>query len=1041
MKRFLMFTLQKRGLMVVLLIAVLAGGLAAFRALNIEAYPDPVPPQVEIVTQSTGISAEEIERYYTIPIEIQLAGIPHVSSIHSTSLFGLSDIHVQFTYDFTFGEAQTRVVDQLSQLSPLPHGAAPQISPESPIGEIYRYRLMGPPGYSVNDLKTLQDWVLERRFKAVPGVVDVAGWGGKTKAYAVDVDQNKMNAAGVSLAQVLNAIGNSDVNVGGQTIDIGQQSAIIRGLGLVSSLSQLRDTVIVTNNGVPVMLKDIASVTASHVPRLGIAGQDNDDDIVQGVVLMGRGEKTLPTLRGVEAEVNKINSSGILPPGVYLKKIYDRTDLINVTTDTVLHNLIFGVVLIFFVQWIFLGDLRSAIIVSLTIPFAFSFACIILAIRGESANLLSIGAVDFGVVVDSTVIMVENIFRHMVKARERNRGRALSSTQSISVVYGAALEMTKSIFFAAAIIVATFLPLFTLSGVEGHIFGPMAKTYAYAIAGGLLATFTISPALSSILLARGALSEGDTLLVRWLHWLYRPSLRFVLANRTAALGLTATAIIVAVIAGKSLGFEFLPHLEEGNFWIRATMPTSVSLEAGTRDVRRMRLIMKSYPEIQTVISQHGRPDDGTDTGGFFNTEFYVPLKPFDDWPKGMDKVKLTAEINKALTDRFPGVGFNFSQNIEDNVEEAASGVKGENSVKVFGNDLTTDQKVAHEVETAMSGVRGIKDLQVFDTLGQPTVNIDVDRYKAARYGLQSGDVNNVVETAIGGQPASTNFYDPGSDRNFPIIVRYAPQFRETLDAIKHITVSAANPNGNGFIPVPLTDLAAVKLTSGASQIYRENQERYVPVKFSVRGRDLGGAVLEAQQRVGDQVRLPAGVRLEWVGELSDLNDAIGRLSVVVPASLLLVAVLLYANFGSFRETLLVASVLPLALIGGILALFFTGTPLSVSAAIGFIALFGISIMEGIIVMSSFNHHMAAGLERVEAINRTCEERLRPVFMTCIAACVGLLPAAISNGIGAQVQKPLAIVVVGGSLLAPFLVLLVLPVLIEMFAPAKLRDES
>jgi cobalt-zinc-cadmium resistance protein CzcA len=511
-------------------------------------------------------------------------------------------------------------------------------------------------------------------------------------------------------------------------------------------------------------------------------------------------------------------------------------------------------------------------------------------------------------------------------------------------------------------------------------------------------------------------------------------LQAALSNPILTLVGTVVLLAVAYFAGRQLGTEFLPHLEEGNFWIRATMPQSISLEAGTADVRAMRKLMLSHPEVVTVISQHGRPDDGTDTGGFYNTEFFVPLKPFDTWPKGVDKASLTATMSDELTKRFPGVDFNFSQNIEDNVEEAASGVKGENSVKVYGGELKTLDKTADDVLNAMSDVKGIEDLAVFHAVRQPTIDIVVDRKKAARYGLMPGDVNLVVQTAIGGQAAANNLYEEGSDRNFPIIVRLAPQFRSGIEAIRKITVNAPNPSGSGTIPVPLDDVADVHFVTGASQIYRQSQERYVPVKYSVRGRDLGGAVLEAQARVAQKVRLPSGARLEWVGELAELNDALSRLEVAVPVSLLLVIILLYFNFGSMREALLAASVLPLALIGGILALYLTHTPVSVSATIGFIALFGISIMNGIIVVASYNGYLANHMARLPAIRKACEQQLRPVLMTCIAACVGLLPAALSNGIGSQVQKPLALVVVGGSLVAPFLILLVLPVLIRVIAP-------
>jgi cobalt-zinc-cadmium resistance protein CzcA len=1027
------FALRHRALMIVFLVAIFAAGIMGFLGLNIEAYPDPVPPLVQVITQSSGQSAEEMERYVTIPIEIQMAGIPHVTSVRTTSLFGLSEVNIQFTYDFSYDEAEQRVINRLSELGNLPNGAQPQISPESPIGEIYRYRVVGPPGYSVTDLKTLQDWILQRRFKALPGVIDVTGWGGKTKTFDVDIDQSKLVAHGLTLPQVINSLNNSNLNVGGQTINFGPQAAIVRGVGLIHNVDQLRSTMLTAANGTPVLLSDVATIKIGNLPRLGIAGQDYDNDIVQGIVLMHRGEKSTPTIKAVEAEVAKINADGILPPGVHVEKIYDRSDLIAVTTHTVLHNMIEGMVLIFVIQWLFLGNLRSAIIVATTIPFALFFAVIIMILRGESANLLSVGAIDFGLVVDATVIMVENIYRHLAEASHRSAHsdphRGLLS--KVAVIREAALEVNKSIFFSAAIIIASFLPLFTLVGVEGHIFGPMAKTYAYAIGGGLLATFTVTPALSALLLPN-TVSERDTFLLRAIRRVYQPALEFALANRVLTLGGAGLMFAVTILAAGGLGLEFLPHLEEGNFWIRASFPQSVSLEASDDAVNQMRAVMLRYPEVRTVVSQHGRPDDGTDSTGFFNAEFFVPLKPFDTWPRGMDKAKLTKELNDALTNKFPGVDFNFSQNIEDNVEEAASGVKGENSVKLYGGDLDQLQSTANKIKDVMSTVPGVTDLQVFNSLGQPTVRIDVDRAKAARYGLAPGDINNTVAAAIGGQQAGA-LYEEGSDRDFAIMVRLSPSYRQSLDAIRRIPIGAPNPNGSGVIQVPLSDVADVKFTSGASFIYREQQQRYIPIKFSVRGRDLGGAVLDAQKQVARKVVLPGGYRLEWVGELGQLQSALSRLEVMIPISLLLIGLLLFINFSLLSDTLLAASVMPMAAIGGILTLFITHTPLSISAVIGFIGLFGISVMNGIIVVSSFNQNIQAGLARIDAIRRSCETQLRPVMITCIAACVGLLPAAVSTGIGSQVQRPLALVVVGGILLAPVLILIVLPVLLDLFS--------
>jgi cobalt-zinc-cadmium resistance protein CzcA len=1031
------FALKQRALIVALFLLIVGAGLVSFTRLNIEAYPDPVPPLVEIITQASGQAAEEIERYFTIPIEIQMEAIPNVTSIRSISLFGLSDVRISFGYNFTYDEAQQRVINRLSQLSPLPNSVVPQISPSSPTGEIYRYRVVGPPGYSVTDLKTIQDWILQRRFKAIPGVIDVSGWAGKSKTYEVTVDLDKLVEYGLTLPQTLQVINNSNVNVGGQTINFGPQAAIVRGVGLIHTLDDLRDTMLTSVSGAPVYVKDVATVKIGNQPRLGIVGQDNDDDIVQGIVLMRRGEQSLPTIRRVEAEVEKINSTGVMPPGVQLVKIYDRRDLINTTTNTVLHNMIFGIVLIFLVQWLFLGSLRSAIVVAATIPFALLFAISILVLLGESANLLSVGAIDFGLVVDATVIMVENIFRHLSEGEAVQDyapvgiARAAGLTGRLRTILRAAAEVNLAIFFAAAIIIAGFVPLFTLSGVEGHIFGPMAKTYAYAIVGGLIATFTVSPVLASLLLPNRT-SETEPLFVACLRRVYRPVLHFAIGNRILVLGGMGLIVGLAILAVRSLGLEFLPHLEEGNLWIRATLPPTISLEEAEPYVSRIRHVIGDFPEAVTVISQLGRPDDGTDTTGFFNAEFSVPLKPFDTWPSGVDKERLTEQMNAALIAQFPGVDFNFSQYIEDNVEEAASGIKGENAIKLFGNDLGAIQQTAYEIKDVLRTVPGIADLSVFESVGQPTIDIDIDRLRAARYGLAPGDINTTIQAAIGGTAAG-NVYEYGSDRNFPIIVRLAPKYRQSLDAIRHITVGAQSPSGSGVVPIPLADLADIKLVSGPSFIYRENQQRFIPIKFSVRGRDLGGAVLEAQQKIGKLIKLPPGSRLEWAGEFGQLEQALGRLDIVVPLSIVLIYLLLFLNFGSLVDMVLAASVMPIALIGGIFALLVTRTPFSVSAAIGFVALFGIAAMDGVIVIAYYNRLIDAGVERAAALLRTCDVQMRPVVMTCVVACVGLLPAAVSSGIGSQVQKPLALVVVGGILLAPVLILIMLPVLIALFS--------
>jgi cobalt-zinc-cadmium resistance protein CzcA len=1030
--------------MVVLFVMMLAGGIMAFRELNIEAYPDPTPPMVDVITQSPGLSAEEIERYITIPIETQTSGLRNLTSIRTISLYGLSDVKLQFSFDLTYEQALQLVLNRLSQVPPLPNNAQPQISPVSPIGEIFRYRLVGPAGYSVLDLKTLQDWVLQRRFRAVPGVVDVIGWGGKTKTFELEVDFNKLIAYGLTLPQLLQALNNSNINVGGNTVNIGTQAAVVRGVGLIRSVEDLRNTMLTQSNGNPVLVSDVATVTVGQKPRLGIAGNDADDDIVQGIVLMRRGEQSMPTIKRVEREVERINNANILPPGVRIERIYDRKDLIDITTKTVLHNMAFGIALIFLLQWMFLGNLRSALIVAATIPFALFFAVGILVLRGESANLLSVGAIDFGLIVDATVIMVESIYRRLGQATApvgTSGAAAGLTTGKLSAIYYAASDVNRSIFFAAGIIIAGFLPLFTLSGVEGHIFGPMAKTYAYALAGGLLATFTVTPAISAILLP-DHVRETETWVVRVLHRLYTPALHFAVANRVLAIAGVVVLLVLAGVAVRSLGLEFLPKLEEGNLWVRATMPSTISLEEGNGYVNRMREVIRSFPEVESVVSQHGRPDDGTDAAGLFNAEFFAPLKPASQWRKEFgDKDDLTAEILKKLEADFPGVEFNFSQYLQDNVAEAVSGVKGENSIKLFGNDLQSLTDTANKIKSVLATVQGVTDLAVFTSLGQPTVQIDVDRARAARYGLAPGDINATLHTAIGGESAG-DLYEPGSDRHFPIVVRLAPQFRQDPAAIQNLRIGVQGPNG--ITQIPLSDVANVKLVTGASYIYREGQERYLPIKFSVRDRDLGSAIQEAQRKVAEQVTLPAGSRLEWVGEFGNLQDAIARLKIVVPLSLALIALLLWVNFGSVPDTLLAMSVIPMAVVGGIFALVLLAIPFSVSAAIGFIALFGISVMDGIIILSQFNALIDAGVDRTAAILRTGELQMRPVLMTCVIAGVGLLPAALSSGIGSQVQKPLAVVVVGGMMLAPIIILITLPVLILMISrrtPAVAAEEA
>ncbi len=1028
MRQIVAISLQQRALAILLFIAFVAVGAYSFLNLNIEAYPDPVPPQVVIITQNPGQSAEEIERYVSIPVELAMAGLPNLNSIRSTSLFGLSDVRVQFTFAYNYEQALQQVLNRLAVLRDLPDGANPTISPLSPIGEIMRYRLVGPPGFSPDDLKVLQEWVLERRFKRVPGVVDVTSFGGRSKSYAVTIDLPRLNAFGLQLPAVIHAVRSGNATVGAGVIQIGPQAAVVQGIGLIRSLDDIRNIVLnASADGTPVLLSDVATIEISALPRMGIAGHELDEDVVLATVLMRRGEQTLPTIRGVQAEVERINAGGVLPPGVRIVPIYDREELVKLATHMVVHNIIVGVVLILVIQWLFLGDLRGAIVVAATIPFAFFFAVLIILARGESANLLSIGALDFGLLVDATIIMVENIYRHLAMARRNPHlyagGQAAGGLSGISIIIlRAGSEVGKPILFALLIVIVAFIPLFTMGGIEGRIFGPMAKTYAYAIAGSLIAAFTIVPALSAVLLSENS-QERDTPLVRVLRWSYAKLYQAAMAVRAFSLTIAAMLVAVAIFVLSLLGAEFLPTLEEGNLWVRATMPGTISLEEGHGTVQRIRATLMEFPEALTVTSQQGRPDDGTDPAGFFNAEFFVPMRPPEQWTTASNRDGLVAAINARLSERFLGVQFSFAQAISDNVQEAASGVKGANAIKVFGTELDVLTARAEQIRGLLTQVRGLTDVAVFPTLGQPTVSITIDRGRAARFGLQIEDINDVIQAAIGGREAG-RLYEPGGDRNFPIVVRLAEPFRNSLDAIGRIPVGG--PRG-----AVLADVASIQLVSGTAYVYREDGSRYVPVRFSVRGRDPASAVLEAQALVDREVQLLPGYRLDWVGEFRNLQEAVKRLLTTVPVALIIIMILLYVQFGNLREMLLVMAMVPLSLVGGILALGVAGLNFSVPAAIGFLALFGITVMEAIILLTHFNHLRAEGMAWKEALDQSGQDRLRAVFMTCFASFFGLLPMALATGIGADVTKPLAIVVVGGIGIVPVFILVIFPAMVDL----------
>jgi heavy metal efflux system protein len=1056
LRSILTFGLTRQPIILLCLLVFVAGGLIAFSKLNIEAYPNPAPVILEITAQATGLSAEEMERYYTIPMEVGLAATPGVDIIRSTSFYGLSFVRVVFKYGVDYYFARTQAAQSLQQNVNLPNNVPPTIQGSSLVGEVVRYQIAGPPHFGLSNLRTVQDWIVQRRLLTVPGVVQVNTWGGTTKEYEVEVDLHKLDAYSITLPQVLSAIGNANINVGGRELRIGQQSVNIRGVGLIDSggsedltqgwkVSDIESIVLSQSNGVPIQVKDVASVYLGNVPRLGRAGRDNDDDVVAAIVVMNRTMHTNEVAPRILAEIDKINSDGSLPVGVKLVTYYDRTSLVAVTTDTVLHNLIFGCLLVFLIQWTFLGDLRSAIIVGVNIPFALFFSIIILVLLGEDANLLSVGAVDFGIIIDSAVILVENIFRN-VQGTDEHRRHLLGAlaegqfgpdptrgsggaawTDRLRLILISALQVDKAVFFSSAVTVAAFVPLFTMQGVEGQIFNPMARTYGYALVGALLATFTITPVLASLLLPQ-QVSEAETIVVRTLRRIYTPLLRLALAARRTTVAFGLLFLAVAGVLAWRLGSEFLPHLEEGNLWIRASMPPTISLDAGFPYVNKMRQILLSHPEVVTVVSQHGRPDDGSDAAGFNNAEFYVPLEPFDQWPPGMRKEALIKKLQAEFAEAFTGIDFNFSQYIQDNIEEQLSGVKGANSVKIIGRDLATLERLADRVLAEMQQVRGVTDLGVFRVLGQPNLNIKVDREVAARYGLNTGDVNTLIQAALGGQVATTLLE---SDRQFNVTVRVAPRYRQSIDTVRAIKVGyQMAAGGNAYIP--LSELATITLDTGASYIYHERNQRYIPVKFSVRDRDLGSAVAEAQRRITENVKLPNGYRIEWAGEFQELREAKERLAVIVPISLLLIVALLYGLFNSLRDSLLALVGIPFSIAGGVIALTVSGTDFGISAAVGFVSLFGVSVMNGILIITYYTEIRRAGMSAYEAMFHAATQRMRPMLMTALSACIGLFPAAISTGIGSQVQRPLAIVVVGGMLIGPILLLIVVPALQVMF---------
>ncbi|MGA2415534.1 MAG: CusA/CzcA family heavy metal efflux RND transporter [Candidatus Sulfotelmatobacter sp.] len=1023
-RRVVDFALNNRLLVLALALILFAGGIVAFRDLPIEAYPDVADNYVEVITQWPGISAEQIEQQVTIPLEIVMNGIPHVVHLRSFSLFGLSDIKLIFDDVSDNDWNRERVLERLSQVT-LPPNVVPQMGTDwSPVGQIYFFTLHSTnPAYDAMELKSLEDWVVEKNFKAVPDIVDVSSLGGPTREYQVRVDPNKLVAYGLSLAQVEQQLTNNNTNAGGSFIQEGLQQINVRAVGLVDRSQDIAETVILTKNGTPLRVKDIAVVSQGPKIRLGQFAKAihrengkivDNDDVVSGIVLLRKGAAADTALQGIHQKVQEMNDH-ILPPGVKIVPFIDRSDLVHFTSHTVLHNLTEGMILVSIILFLFLGNIRGALIVAATIPFSLLFASICLDLRHIPANLLSLGALDFGMVVDGAVVMIENIVRHL----GRTNGDSLSPSEQISE---ASHEVQRPVFYAIAIIITAYLPIFTLERVEGRLFHPMAWTVAFALMGALLFSIVIAPVLASFAFARGA-KEWHNPLMHFLIERYRVAVRWAIRHRAVTIGvcLLLAAVGNFLAFSGTIGSEFLPHLDEGALWVRGTLAPSTGPDEGIRVANQARVMLCAFPEVPQCTSQVGRPDDGTDTTGFFNVEFFVDLKPKEDWRPVFheDKDELIAAMGREL-DKIPGVVWGFSQPIEDNMEEAVSGVKGALATKIYGDDLKVLEEKSDEVVKIMSQIKGVEDLGVFRVLGQPNLNVTVDREAAARYQINVADVQDAVQTAVGGNALTQVLKD---EARYDLTLRYLPQYRDTQEAIENIRL--LSPSGER---VSLAQLCKIQLTDGASEVYREGNRRYVAVKYSVRGRDLGSTVEEAIKEVNDQLKLPTGYSLYWEGEYASQKRANARLLIVLPITILIIFIILYTMFKSLKWAVLIMANIAIAPIGGLLALWFTGTNFSVSSGVGFLALFGVSVQTGVIMLEYINQLRARRFTIEDAAVEGAVLRLRPIMMTMLVATLGLLPAALSHAIGSDSQRPFAIVIVGGLIAALIMSVFLLPTL-------------